>query len=91
MDRYFYIKDYEFDQSKTRVVKLFGYYTDAYHNNFFPVSEISREEAIAIIKSRDFLFLEEGCYRKVFIKLVKVDDQEYLRVDHHVHPMDYLG
>lgn len=70
---------------------LSGYYTDAYHNFFFPPIEVTRDEAITMIKSREVIFLEDGCYRKVKVKLVKVEEQEYLRVDHHVHPMDYLG
>jgi hypothetical protein len=91
VDRYFYIRDYEFNLNKTRIERLFGYYTDMNHNSFFPAVEISREEAIAIIRSRDILFLEDGCYRMVKIKLVKVEDQEYLRVDHFSKPLDYFG
>jgi len=43
-----------------------------------------------MIKSGDVLFLEDGCYHKIKIKLVKIDDQKYLRVDYQTHPMDYL-
>ncbi len=91
MERYFYIKDYAFDPTNSKIVMLTGYYTDAGHNYFFPTIEISREEAIKKIKSGDVLFLEDGCYRKVKVKLVNAEDHEYLRVDYHIHPMDYLG
>lgn len=91
MQRYFYVRDYVFDPNNTRIIRLMGYFTDVNHNNFFPSSGISREEAIEMIKSGNVLFLEDGCYRKIYIKLVKINDQEFLRVDHHLHPMDYLG
>jgi len=91
MQRYFYIRDYAFDPTNTKIVRMMGYFTDPNHNNFFPTSGISREEAIEMIKSRNVLFLEDGCYRKIIIKLIKIDNQEYLRVDLHAHPMDYLG
>jgi len=91
MQRYFYVKDYTFDLANTKIIRLMGYFTDPGHNNFFPSSGISREEAIEMIKSGNVLFLEDGCYRKVFIKLAKIEGQEYLRVDHYPHPTDYLG
>jgi len=91
MQRYFYVKDYAFDPTNTRIIRIAGYYTDANHNHFFPTQGISREEAIEMIKSGNVLFLEDGCYRKVKVKLIKVEDQEYLRVDYHTHPIDYVG
>lgn len=91
MQRYFYVKFYAFDPTNTTITRLMGYFTDADHNNFFPCSGISREESIQMIKSGNVLFLEDGCYRKVYIKLVKIEGQEYLRVDHYAHPVDYLG
>ena len=91
MQRYFYVRDYAFDPTNTRIIRIAGYYTDAGHNHFFPSEGKSREEAIALIKAGNILFLEDGCYRKVYIKLLKIDGKEYLRVDHYPHPMDYLG
>lgn len=91
MEKYFYVKDYAFDPTNSKIVMLTGYYTDAGHNYFFPTVEISREVAIKKIKSGEVLFLEDGGYRKVKVKLMKVQDQEYLRVDYHTHPMDYFG
>lgn len=91
MEKFFYIKEFTYDPTHSRIVRLSGYYTDPGHNLFFPPIELTRDEAIKMIKARDVLFLEDGCYRKVKIKLVNVEGQEYLRVDYHNHPMDYLG
>jgi hypothetical protein len=91
MQRYFYVRFYAFDPTNTKITRLMGYFTDVNHNYFFPLMGISREEAVELIKARDVIFLEDGCYRKVFIKLTKIEGQEYLRVDHYPHPTDYLG
>lgn len=91
MENYFYVKEFTYDPTHSNIVRLSGYYTDPGHNLFFPPIELTRDEAIKMIKARDVLFLEDGCNRKVKVKLIKVEDQEFLRVDYHTHPMDYLG
>ncbi len=91
MERYFYVKNYAFDPTNSRIAQLSGYYTDLHHNFFFPPIEITRDEAIRMIKSGDVLFLEDGSYRKVKVKLIKSEDNNYLRVDHHVLASDYFG
>lgn len=90
MEKYFYVKEYTYDPTHSRIVRLSGYYTDPGHNLFFPPIEVTRDEAIKMIKAREVLFVEEG-HRKLIIKLVKVEGQQYLRVDNRSHPMDYLN
>jgi hypothetical protein len=91
MKKYFYISDFIFNGDKTEVDKVIGYFTDADHYNFLPNQQLSRKEALELITAGNSLFIHDGCYRKVLIKIVRVDNNEYLRVDHQPHPIDYFG
>ena len=91
MKKFFYINDFYFNDDKTKVDEIRGYFTDADHKNFFPSQQLSREEVLELIKTGNSLFIHDGCYRKVLIKVVKVESLEYLRVDYQPHPIDYLG
>lgn len=91
MPRYFYISDFIFDDSRTKVKTFIGYFTDAGHSFFFPPQELSRKDAINLIHEGNFLFLHDGCHRQIFVKLIILDGIEYLRVDSFSHPFDYLG
>ncbi len=89
--KYFYVKDWAYDPTHSWIIRIAGYYTNSEHTHFFPWFGISRDEAINMIKSQEELFIKDGCYRKVRVKLIEVEGKEYLRVDYHTHPMDYLG
>ncbi len=91
MDRHFYIKDYAFTADKTRLKSITGYFTDGDHAIFSPAVVISRQQAISLLHSHDKMFLHDGCYRRIDLKLVWVDDQEFLRVDCFNAPFDYCG
>lgn len=91
VENYFYINDFAFNNDKTKIEKLWGYVTDSNHDIFSPQREISRDEAMKLIKDGNHLFIHDGCYRKVNIKIVRVENLEYLRVDFHTHPLDYFG
>jgi len=91
MDKYFYIWDFIFTKDRAEILSISGYFTDSDHKLFSPHQTISRGKALDMIKAGICLFLHDGCYRKVFVKIACVKQIEYLRVDHFPHPQDYFG
>ena len=91
MAKFFYIKDFVFSSDKITVEKNVGYYTDASHSLFCPSHEISRKLAIQMIKNGDVLFVHDGYYRQIIIKIVCVEGEEFVRVDSHFARQDYYG
>lgn len=91
MEQYFYIYQYAYDPTRTLLAHVLGYYTDATHKLFFPSTGYSRDEIIKMLRTRVVVFLYDGCYHRMFVKLVKTETGEYLRVDHQNHASDYLG
>lgn len=91
MVKYFYIKDFVFSSDKITVEKIIGYYTDVSHSLFFPSQEISRKLAIEMIKKGDVLFIHDGSYRQIIIKIVCIEGEEFIRVDRHFARQDYFG
>jgi len=90
MDRQFFIKDYKFSADKTKLETITGYFTDGDHTIITPTLVITRHQAISLLNSHDKMFLFDGCYRRIDLKLVLLDNQEYLRVDCFSAPFDYL-
>lgn len=91
MEKYFYIKSFSYWKDSNLIDQVLGYYTDAGHNMFFPCEQISRDQALRMVKNGEFLFLNDGCYRQVKVKLHKIEGVEYLRIDHYKQPFDFLG
>ena len=88
---YYYINGIHFEISKKIIEHLTGYLTDSNHNNFFPPKDFSRKQVIDMSKAGDVFFVEDGCYRKLIIKVQQFENVEYLRVDCHAAPFDYFG
>jgi hypothetical protein len=91
MNKYFYVSNVKLSADGKLADKLVGYFTDERHYLFTPSLEISRQESIAMIKEGTFLFLHDGCYRRIEVKIVPVQNKEFLRVDSFSHPFDYFG
>jgi hypothetical protein len=91
MEKYFYIKNFSYWKGTNLIDQLLGYYTDAGHNYFFPCDQISREDALRMVKNGEVLFVNDGCYRQLKVKLLKINEVEYLRIDHYKQPFDFLG
>lgn len=90
MGRYFYINNYHFNNSK-KIDYLTGYYTDMFHNNFLPTEKVVRDKVIELINAGLTFFIEDGRYKRIRLKMVKIDDDIFLRVDCHSAPFDYFG
>ncbi len=91
MDRLFFIKDFKFSGDKSKLETITGYFTDENHTIFTPALVITRQQAISLLNTHDKMFLYDGCYHRIDLKLVFVDHQEYLRVDCFNAPFDYFG
>ena len=88
---YYYINGIHFDVSKKIIEKLVGYLTDANHCSFFPPQDFPRNQVLAMIKTGNILFVEDGDYRKIIINIYKYQHEEYLRIDNLPLRFDYLG
>ncbi|MCX6056105.1 MAG: hypothetical protein NTZ74_14555 [Chloroflexi bacterium] len=89
--RYYYVKDFQYDPGREKLEMLNGYYTDAKHNLFFPAEEITRDDALGKIRAGEFLFLHDGCYRQIKIRIAKINGVDFLRIDPHPVGRDDLG
>jgi len=88
---YYYINGIHFEFSKKKIEHLTGYLTDSNHDNFFPPQNFSRKQVIDMSKEGDTFFVEDGCYRKLKIKIYLFENEEFLRIDCHPAPFDYFG
>jgi hypothetical protein len=91
MENYFYINQIRQSSHETRISSVSGYFTDANHLLIALPQEKSRQEAIAMIKNGNVLFTHDGCYRRLRVKIMVIDKQEYLRVGRYAVPRDDLG
>ncbi len=91
MEKYFYVKNFSYWKESKMIDQILGYYTDWGHNLFFPCEQISRDKALTMVKNGEVLFINDGCYRQVKVKLLIIDSVEYLRIDNYKQPFDFLG
>lgn len=91
MPRYFYILDYVMNPQTHTLDKLTGYFTDEQHRTRGAAQTLTRTDALRLLAGEHVLFLLDGCYRRVHLKLVQVEHGAFIRVDHFAHRSDYLG
>lgn len=88
---YYYIKDFNFGESKKTVKSLMGYKTDLFHNSIRPPKLYSREEILNLIKTGNTVFTQDGAYHRICIGIYEINGVEYLHADQHPTPFDYFG
>jgi hypothetical protein len=92
MQKYYFVHNTTFSDDKSKVQSIQLSWTDGLNRTIFtPPQNITRNEAITLLKNGDILFMFDGCYHRIFIKLLIIDNQEFLRVDNFSHPFDYFG
>jgi len=54
-------------------------------------SLIDQRANIELINAGQAFFIEDGTYKRIRLKMVKIDEDIFLRVDSHIAPFDYFG
>ena len=88
---FYYMNGFNFNENKTIVESLKGYMTNIQHDMFLPPKLFTKQEIIKLIKTGNTVFIQDGCYNKICIKIYEINGVDYLRVDNHSNPVDYFG
>lgn len=88
---YYYISGFNFNENKKTVKSLTGYKTNIFHSSFQTPKQYSRDEILALIKTGNTVFTQDGAYHRICIGVFEINGVDYLRADQHPAPFDYFG